>query len=108
MAARRPLDGAAAAKSDSVSGIRARTIDDRGVTPLLFAPAATDSAALVWGMLFGAFGLGFFVYGKKQRRVVPFVAGIVLSVLPFFVADTLLLVVTGLATASAPFLLRGI
>jgi hypothetical protein len=69
--------------------------------------ASADGSALVWGMLFGAFGMGYFVFGKRQGRVVPLVAGIVLSVLPFFVSDTLALVLVGLATAAAPFLLRG-
>ena len=77
------------------------------MTAVFLAQASTDSAALVWGMLFGAFGMGYFVYGKRQGRVVPLIAGIVLSVLPFFVSDTLALVLVGLATAAAPILLRG-
>ena len=77
------------------------------MTAVFLAQASTDSAALVWGMLFGAFGMGYFVYGKRQGRAVPLIAGIVLSVLPFFVSDTLALVLIGLATAAAPVLLRG-
>jgi hypothetical protein len=34
---------------------------------------------LLWGLLFGAFELGFFVYGKKQKAFVPLVCGLVYS-----------------------------
>jgi hypothetical protein len=30
-----------------------------------------NEAWLWWGLLFGSFGLAFFVYGKKQRAIVP-------------------------------------
>lgn len=50
---------------------------------------------LLWGMLFGAIGVGFFVYGRKQKAVVPFVCGLALMVFPYFVSDTLTLVIVG-------------
>jgi len=34
-----------------------------------------NEAWLLWGLLFGSFGLGYFVYGKKQKAVVPLVCG---------------------------------
>lgn len=34
-----------------------------------------NTAQLMWGMAFGSVGLGYFVYGKKQRAVVPLLCG---------------------------------
>jgi len=34
---------------------------------------------LLWGVLFGSVGLGFFVYGKKQTLIVPLVCGLTFS-----------------------------
>lgn len=34
---------------------------------------------LIWGTVFGIIGLGFFVYGKKQK------ADVLLVILPYFV-----------------------
>ena len=65
-----------------------------------------DESWLLWGVLFGAFGLGFFVYGKRQKAVVPLVCGVALMVFPYFVANTLLLVLIGVALIAVPYFVR--
>ena len=30
-----------------------------------------DTASLLWGLLFGSIGFGFFLYGKNQKALVP-------------------------------------
>jgi hypothetical protein len=57
-------------------------------------------------LLFGAVGLGFFVHGKKQKAVVPLACGLVLMVFPYFVSNTILLVVTGAALVMLPYFVR--
>jgi hypothetical protein len=57
-------------------------------------------------MLFGAVGLGYFVYGKRQRRGVPLACGLGLMLFPYFVSNTLPLVVIGLALAVTPYFVR--
>jgi len=48
-------------------------------------------------LLLSAIGLGFFTYGKRQRRAPPAVAGIGIMVLPYFIPGLLWsLVTTGL------------
>jgi len=42
---------------------------------------------LLWGLLFGSIGLGYFIYGKKQRAVVPLVCGLALMLFPYFVSN---------------------
>jgi predicted membrane protein len=58
---------------------------------------------LLWGLLFGSIGLGFFVYGKRQRAVVPLVCGMALMVFPYFVSNTILIVAIGVALIAIPY-----
>ena len=63
-------------------------------------------SALIWGMLFGSIGLGFFLYGKKQRAIVPLAVGIALSILPYFITNLTLLVLAGLVLMVIPYYVR--
>jgi hypothetical protein len=65
-----------------------------------------DSAMLIWGVFFGAIGLGFFVYGKKQKRIVPYLSGIALIIFPYFVSNTSILVITGSILMVLPYFVR--
>lgn len=73
-------------------------IRNRGVTRI--------QAWLLWGLLYGSIGLGFFVYGKKQRAPVPLVCGIALMVFPYFVSNVLLLVAIGAVLIAIPYFFR--
>jgi len=61
---------------------------------------------LLWGMLFGSIGLGFFVYGRKQRRVVPLVCGLAMMIYPYFVSSISLLVIVGIVLMAVPYFVR--
>lgn len=63
-------------------------------------------ASLLWGLLFGSIGLGFFIYGKRQRMIVPLVCGLALMLYPYFVTATWLLWAIGIALMSVPYFLR--
>ncbi len=65
---------------------------------------STDS--LVWGFLFGSVGLGFFVYGKKQRAAVPLICGLALMVFPYFVSNPILVVAIGIVLIVLPYFVR--
>lgn len=65
-----------------------------------------STATILWGLLFGSIGFGFFLYGKRQRVIVPLVCGIALMVYPYFVSGTLLLLVIGIALMAVPYFLR--
>ena len=65
-----------------------------------------DTSSLLWGLLFGSIGLGFFVYGRRQQAVVPRVCGVALMVFPYFVSNTMLLVILGLALVAIPYFVR--
>jgi hypothetical protein len=57
-------------------------------------------------MLFGSIGLGFFVYGRKQRAVVPLIVGLALMIFPYFVSGTILVVVVGSVLIAIPYFVR--
>ncbi|HEY4970034.1 MAG TPA: hypothetical protein VII35_09025 [Steroidobacteraceae bacterium] len=64
------------------------------------------TGVLLWGLLFGSIGLGYFIYGKKQRAVVPLVCGLGLMIFPYFVPNTMLLVGVGAILIAIPYFLR--
>jgi predicted membrane protein len=61
---------------------------------------------LLWGVLFGSVGLGFFMYGRRQKAVVPLVCGLVLMIFPYFVSNTILLVAIGVVLIATPYFVR--
>ena len=63
-------------------------------------------SSLIWGLLFGSVGLGFFIYGKKQKAVVPLVCGLLLMIFPYFISSTILLVAIGVALIVLPYFVR--
>ena len=65
-----------------------------------------NAATLFWGMLFGSIGFGFFLYGRKQRAIVPLVCGLVLMLFPYFVSGTGLLIAIGAALMAIPYFVR--
>jgi hypothetical protein len=67
---------------------------------------ALDTSSLLWGLLFGSIGLGFFVYGKRQRTGVPLACGLALMIFPYFVSNTVLLVVLGAVLMVIPYFVR--
>jgi len=65
-----------------------------------------STSQLLWGLLFSAVGLGFFVYGKKQQSAVPLLCGLSLMAFPYFISNTVLLVIVGIALAALPYFVR--
>lgn len=63
-------------------------------------------SSLLWGLLFGSAGLGFFLYGKKQQAFVPLLCGLALMIFPYFVSNTFLLVAIGVALIALPYFVR--
>ncbi len=61
---------------------------------------------MFWGLLFGSIGLGFFMYGKKQKAIVPLVCGLLLMLYPYFISNSLLLVGIGIVLIAIPYFIR--
>ena len=65
-----------------------------------------STSLLVLGVIFGSVGLGYFLYGKKQRAVVPLVSGLALMVVPYFISNIVGLVVVGVVISAIPYFIR--
>ena len=65
-----------------------------------------DAGVLLWGLLFSSIGLGFFLYGKKRRAVVPLVCGLVLMIYPYFIPNVIALVAIGAVLIAVPYFFR--
>lgn len=53
-------------------------------------------------MVFGSIGLGFFIYGKKQKSLVSLSVGIALMIFPYFISDVYVLVIAGVILMALP------
>ena len=65
-----------------------------------------DTLSFVVYVLYGAVGLGYFVYGKRQKMLVPLFCGLGLMGFPYFVSDATLLVVIGCVLLGLPFFVK--
>ncbi|TAN13751.1 MAG: amino acid transport protein [Burkholderiaceae bacterium] len=65
------------------------------------------SASLLFlGLIFGSLGMGYCVYGRRQRALAPFLCGLVLMVVPYVIANALALTAAGALVATLPFFLK--
>lgn len=65
-----------------------------------------DTSMLLWGVIFGSIGFGFFIYGRKQQAVVPLVVGITLIVVPYVITNLYLLLLAGIILVALPYFIR--
>ncbi|MDR3412664.1 MAG: hypothetical protein P4L87_17260 [Formivibrio sp.] len=65
-----------------------------------------NTSSLFLGLLFSSIGFGFFIYGKKQKTLVPLLCGLVLMVYPYFISNWMLLVAIGVALMVIPYFIR--
>ncbi len=65
-----------------------------------------SEGTLLWGLLFGSIGVGFCIYGKRQRAAVPLLCGIGLVAYPYFVPNVYALIAIGIALCAIPYFFR--
>jgi hypothetical protein len=65
-----------------------------------------DIGAMLWGVLFGSIGVGYFIYGKKQGRIVPLLVGIALCAFPYFFSNQVVIVAIGTVLTAVPYFFR--
>jgi len=64
-----------------------------------------NTASLLLSVVFGAIGMAYFVYGKRQQRLMPLLAGAGLCVYTFFVSGALPTLGVGAVLTALPFLI---
>jgi hypothetical protein len=65
-----------------------------------------NASTLMWGVLFGSIGFGYFLYGRKQKAFLPLLSGLGLMVFPYFITNTILLVCAGIVLVALPFVIQ--
>jgi hypothetical protein len=58
---------------------------------------------LVIGIFTGALGVAYIVYGRRQTKFAPLIAGVLLCAYPYFIDSVVWLVVVGALLLAAPF-----
>ncbi len=69
-------------------------------------PDMEDTSLIIWAVIFGGIGLGFFTYGKRQKAVVPLIVGIALFIFPYFISNVYMLVLAGSVLVALPYFVR--
>jgi len=65
------------------------------------------TSLLLLGVLVSSIGLGYVVYGRRQRAGLPLACGIALMVAPYFLSGIATLLAAGIVLAAIPWLRRG-
>jgi len=65
-----------------------------------------STSLLFLGLLFGSLGAGYCVYGRRQRALVPFISGVLLIGIPYFIASVAALFAVGVVLAMVPFVVK--
>ncbi len=64
-----------------------------------------SGSTLLIGMLAGVFGMAYFAYGKRQSKLVPMVAGVILCIYPYFIESVVWMSIVGVVLLAAPFVI---
>ena len=62
-------------------------------------------STFVIGIITGALGVGYIVYGRRQTKFVPLVAGVALCMYSYFIDSVVWLCIVGALLLAAPFLI---
>ena len=65
-----------------------------------------NMSTMMFSVLFGSIGFGYFIYGKKQGKLIPLIAGLGLCIFPYFIPNPYAMVIVGTILTAAPWLLR--
>ena len=65
-----------------------------------------NSSIMIWSVLFGGIGIGYFMYGRKQKAIVPFCTGLALFVFPYFMPSVTMLLVVGIVLVAIPYFIK--
>jgi hypothetical protein len=59
----------------------------------------------VIGIITGAFGVGYIMYGRRQTKFVPLISGVFLCVYPYFIDSLAWVCIVGALLLAAPFVI---
>ena len=62
-----------------------------------------DNSTLFMGLLTGLLGTAYFIYGKRQRKIVPILSGIGLCIVPFVLSGWVSSSLVSIVLCALPF-----
>lgn len=65
-----------------------------------------DPTTLFIGLMAGSIGTGYFIYGKKQQKAVPLIAGLGLCVVPYFIENMAINIGVCVLLMVSPFVIK--
>jgi hypothetical protein len=65
-----------------------------------------QASTLMWSILFGAFGMGYLAYARRQRDPIALIAGVGLCAYTFFVSNVYAMVGVGVALIALPMVVK--
>jgi hypothetical protein len=69
----------------------------RGKLEYNFGKNMGNSSSLFASLVWGSVGLGFAIYGKRQKATAPLLGGVLLMALSYFISSALLMSLVGVA-----------
>ncbi|MGB2740374.1 MAG: hypothetical protein WBC60_07435 [Cognaticolwellia sp.] len=65
-----------------------------------------SEAIIIWSVLFGGIGIGYFMYGRKQKAIVPLCIGLSLFIFPYFMTSVAMLLIVGVILVTIPYFIK--
>jgi hypothetical protein len=65
-----------------------------------------DATTILLQLFLGLLGFSFFIYGKKQKSLMPLISGVGLMVIPYFISNVWLLIVVGVVFVFLPKMVK--
>lgn len=66
-----------------------------------------DSGTVLFlSVVFSAIGMGYFVYGKRQKKGIAMISGLLLCAYPYFISNAFLFFSIGIVLAALPFFIK--
>jgi len=76
------------------------------LTVIRHEPKMESTTNIFLSVIFGAIGTGYIVYGRRQKRIIAFICGVALCAYPYFISNTILVIIVGIVLMILPFYLR--
>ena len=65
-----------------------------------------DTNILIFNVIFTSFGLGYFLYAKKNKKAISLLSWIILMIYPYFITDLFYLIWIGVILLVLPFIIK--
>jgi predicted membrane protein len=63
-------------------------------------------SSMIFGIVFGVIGIGYYTYGKRQSAIVPKIIGVSLFIFPYFIVNIYILVLVGIVLSLIPYFIK--